>query len=244
MFNANPILNTKSFYTAPAYRKKTFSISGAINKSIILIVFTTLIASFTWYYGETIHFRFPKYWFTISGLLALLTAIIIRYKRHLAGVLSFVYALFKGVFLGAISSNYEMQFNGIVAQAVVLTLLVFFIMLLLYKFRIITVSKKLRAIVMASTTAIFTIYFISFMLYLFNLPPIPYIHGNGIIGIIFSVFVAVTASFHLLLDFSFFEKCRNYKFDINMEWYAALYMLVSVIWQYLSLLRLLRKVRN
>lgn len=243
MFTSNPILNKKSFYTAKADRKKTFSIQGAITKSLILLAFITTVAFATWYYGLAL-IPFGKHVIGISGVAAFVTAIIIRYKREWASWLSFVYGTFKGVFLGAISANYNAQFDGIVAQAVFLTLAVFILMLVLYLFKIIKVSQKLRSIVMTATGAILLIYLVSFLLYLFDLPPIPYIHENGWIGIAFSVFVTITASFHLLLDFDFFERARNYKYPNNIEWYAAFGLVISIIWQYLSLLRLLKKVKS
>lgn len=243
MFSVNPILNKKSFYTAPADRKRTFSISSAIHKSLILLGFIIVVAAATWYYGLT-SIPFGNKLIGISGIAAFITAVIIRYKRNWASWLSFVYGTFKGVFLGAISANYNARFDGIVAQAVFLTLAVFVLMLLLYNFKLIKVTQRLRAIVMTATGAIMLIYLCSFMLYFFGLPPIPYIHENGIIGIAFSVFVSATASFHLLLDFDFFERAKNYKFDSNIEWYAAFGLVISIIWQYLSLLRLLKKVRS
>lgn len=243
MFSSNPILNKKSFYTAKADRKETFSISGAIQKSLILLAFITTIAFATWYYGLA-YLPFGKHVIGVSGVAAFITAIVIRYKREWATWLSFIYGVFKGVFLGAISANYNARFDGIVAQAVFLTLAVFILMLVLYSFRIIKVTQRLRSIVLTATGAIMLIYLVSFLLYLFDLPPIPYIHENGWIGITFSVFVSITASFHLLLDFSFFERAKNYRFPHNIEWYAAFGLVISIIWQYLSLLRLLKKLKS
>lgn len=117
-------------------------------------------------------------------------------------------------------------------------------MLLFYNYRIIKITQKLRSIIYTATGAIMLIYLVSFLLYLFNLPPIPYIHANGWIGILFSVFISVTASFHLMLDFDFFERAQKYKYGSYNEWYAAFGLVVSIVWQYLSLLRLLKKVRS
>ncbi len=243
MLTSNPILNKKSFYTAKADRRKTFSISSAIHKSLLLLSFIILVAAATWYYGLSNH-ALGKNFIAVSGVLAFVSAVVIRYKREWVPWMSFVYGLFKGVFLGAISSNYNTRFDGIVVQAVFLTLAVFLIMLLLYNFRIIKITQKLRSIIYTATGAIMLIYLVSFLLYLFDLPPIPYIHANGWIGILFSVFVSVTASFHLMLDFDFFEKAQKYKYGSYIEWYAAFGLVVSIVWQYLSLLRLLKKVRS
>lgn len=243
MFSSNPILNKKSFYTAKAERRKTFSISGALSKSLILLLYITVIAALTWNYGVSQNY-ISKDLIGISGVLAFITAVIIRYKRNWASWMSFIYGLFKGIFLGAISANYNTRFDGIVGQAVFLTLAVFIVMLLLYYFKIVVVTKKLRSIIYTATGAIMLIYLVSFLLYLFGLPPLPYIHENGWIGILFSVFVCTTASFHLLLDFSFFERAQKYRYGSYIEWYAAFGLVISIIWQYLSLLRLLKKVRS
>jgi len=116
LFKSNPILNKKSFYTAKADRKEAFSIHGAIQKSVILLAFITAVAFATWYYGLA-YLPFGKHVIGISGVAAFVTAIAIRYKREWAPWLSFVYGIFKGVFLGAISANYNARFDGIVAQA-------------------------------------------------------------------------------------------------------------------------------
>lgn len=243
MFSSNPILSKKSFYTAPAERKKTFSISSAINKSLALLVFIIVVAASTWYF-ELSRVAFGKNLIAYSGVLAMITGFVIRYKRSWAPWLNFIYGLFKGIFVGSISALYQTQYKGIVVQSILLCLCIFLCTLLLYKLKLIKVNQKFRSMVYASSSAIFLCYLISFILYLFDLPPIPYIHENGLIGILFSLFVLATASFHVLLDFDFFERAVNYKYPSYIEWYAAFGLVVSIIWQYLSIMRLLKKVRS
>lgn len=239
----HPILNKQSFYAKPAERLTAFSVSGTIQKSLVLLLYLSVVIYICLSYGKEL---FPAYKYTVgaSAFLAFITAIIIRYKRDWAMPLSFVYLTFKGVFLAFISEAAELKFEGIVIQAIALCLLVFFIMLLFYRLKIIKVTQRLRSIIYAATSAIIALYLISFVLYWLDLPPIPYIHENGWIGILFSVFVSVTASFHLLLDFNFFERATRYRYPKNIEWYAAFGLLITIIWQYVSMLRLLRKVRS
>lgn len=239
----NPVLTNTQFYASPSERKFSFSIGSTINKSIILTLFLLLIAYLSWIRATEI-LAYCKWAIGISATLAFITAIIIRYKKNWASFLSFLYIFFKGVFLGLLSVQLENRFQGIVLQAVLLCILVFLSMFILYKFKIIVVTKQLRSVIYTATTAIILVYLVSFVLRLFDFPPIPYIHESGPIGILFSLFVSLTAAFHLVLDFEFMERAANRKFPIHMEWYAAFGLMVSIVWQYVSLLRLLKKVRT
>lgn len=243
MFTRNPILNEKSFYADVSERKETFSIHATLNKSLLLLAFTFVVALATWRWQLHLS-QHASTILGVSALAALVLGIIIRYKKPWAAPLSFLYAACKGIFLGVLSAQFEAKWSGIVVQAIFLCLLVFICMLLLYRFRIIKVNQELRAVIYTATMAIIIIYAISFLSYYFNLPQIPYIHESGIIGILFSVFVVGTASFHLLLDFDFIERASNKKYLPYFEWYAAFGLLVSVLWQYVSMLKLLKKLKQ
>ncbi|MEZ4977985.1 MAG: Bax inhibitor-1/YccA family protein [Chitinophagales bacterium] len=241
--SSNPILNKKSFYTAPADREKTFSLSGSLHLAMLLLSFIALVAASSWY--VSINFQsIPNYFLSLSAMLAVITGYVIRFKRSLAFPLSYVYGLFKGVFIGLISAKYNQLYHGIVIQAVALSFLVFMLMLFLYRFKLIVLTKRLRSIIISATSAIVLVYLLSFLLYILDLPRIPYIHENGWIGILFSVFVSLTAAFHLLLNFDFIERAQKYKYPSYMEAYAAFGLIVSLVWQYLSILRLLKKTKN
>jgi uncharacterized YccA/Bax inhibitor family protein len=137
----------------------------------------------------------------------------------------------------------EASYPGIVVNAALLTFLVMFSLLILYKERIVTVNEKFRSIVILSTMAIFGVYLLTFVLSFIGIS-IPYIHGNGIIGIGFSFLVVGIASANLLLDFDNIERSSNSGAPKYMEWYCSFSLLVTLIWLYIEMLRLLSKIQS
>ena len=154
-----------------------------------------------------------------------------------------IYAILEGLFLGGISAVFESRFPGIVIQAVALTFGVLFCLLAAYTTRLIKVTQNFRLGVVAATGGIVIIYAISFIGGLFGLN-VPYIHESGIIGIGFSLFVVVIAALNLVLDFDFIESGVEQGAPKYMEWYAAFGLLVTLVWLYLEILRLLAKLRG
>ncbi len=214
------------------------TVEGCVNKTIILSFIVLGGAMISWTYA-----------YTFSGLLMVMailgfaTAMFTIWKPQYSNISAPLYAVFEGLFLGAISFLFNSMFPGIVMQAVMLTLGVLFLMLFLYKSRIIKVTAGLRAGIIMATGAIALVYIITLVLGLFGIS-IPYIHSNGWIGIGFSVVVVGIASFNLLLDFDFFEKGSASGAPKYMEWYAAFGLMVTLIWLYLEILRLLAKLRS
>ncbi len=242
MPKGNPILSFKNFSSKKPNKPFALSIQSIMAKAFLLLLFIIVVAVLCMHFLPLLHIP-TKQVFMFSGVLAFIAAVFARFYKKQAKYLSFTYAFFKGIFIGAISINYANRYEGIIVQAIALTLLVFLCMFLLYYFKVIKVTKTLRSIVISVTSAIVTLYLISFILYFFNLPPIPYIHENGWIGILFSLIVSLTASFHLLLDFDFIEKISKRSSAKYLEWYAAFGLIISIVWQYLSILRLLKKSR-
>ncbi len=176
----------------------------------------------------------------IGGVvLGLLTA----FKPKLARFTSPLYAAAEGIFVGAISKLYEVQFDGIVLQAVGLTIGVFIMMLVLYSTGTIRVTDRLRKGIFAATGAIMLVYLASIVARLFG-SEIPMIHDAGIVGIGFSLVVVGIATANLLLDFDFIERGVKLGAPRYMEWYGAFGLIVSLVWLYLELLRLLSKLRS
>jgi uncharacterized YccA/Bax inhibitor family protein len=174
----------------------------------------------------------------IGGLvLGLVTA----FKKEWAPFTTLPYALLQGLFLGGISLQYEKQFSGIVPLAVGLTLGTLGALLFAYKSRLIRVTENFRLGVVAATGGIALFYLVSFVLSLFKIR-IPYIHESGPIGIVFSLVVVAIAAMNLVLDFDFIERGTSMGAPRYMEWYAAFGLLVTLVWLYLELLRLLAKI--
>ena len=145
--------------------------------------------------------------------------------------------------MGAISAMFESMYPGIALQAIFLTLTILFSLLLAYKSGLIKVTENFRLGVVAATGGIFLVYLFSMIgnMFGFNMP---YIHESGLMGIGFSVFVIVIASLNLVLDFDFIEHGAENNAPKYMEWYAAFGLLVTLIWLYVEILRLLAKMRE
>jgi uncharacterized YccA/Bax inhibitor family protein len=154
-----------------------------------------------------------------------------------------VYAIAQGVVVGAISRAYSIQYSGIVLQAVGATLGVFVAMLVMYRTGIIRVNDKFRRVVMSAMVGLLIFYGVSF---LFNLlgANITFFNDASLIGIGFSIFVAGLAAASLALDFDFIERGEKEGLPKQMEWFAALGVVITLVWLYLEILRLLSKLRD
>lgn len=175
---------------------------------------------------------------------ALIVGVLTGFKPKLARFTGPIYAIAQGAAVGAISHIYDAQYDGIVIQAVGLTIGVFVMMLVLYSSGAIRVTDKLRKGVIAATGAVVLIYLVSLGARLIFNTDVPMIHESGPVGILFSLVVVGIASMNLLLDFDFIEKGVAMGAPRYMEWFGAFGLIVSLIWLYLELLRLLSKLRS
>lgn len=219
----------------------TMSVQGTAIKTLGLTAILLVTASYAWIAlgrGELSMGVLMG-----SGIAGLVLALITCFKPALAVWTAPLYAAAEGVFLGAISARFENVYNGIVVNAASLTMMTLLAMLIIYSNRWIVVTDKLRTGIFAATGAIFLLYMVSFLLRLFGIE-IPYIHASGPIGIAFSLFVVGLAAFNLLLDFDFIERSSEAGLPKNMEWYGAFALLVTLIWLYLEILRLLAKLQD
>jgi len=154
-----------------------------------------------------------------------------------------VYAVLEGLFLGAISAFFEYKFHGIVIQAAGLTFLTLFAMLFLYRTGIIKVTEKFRMGVFAATGAIALMYLASFILGLFGVN-FPMMHSGGTLGIVIGVVICGVAALNLVLDFDFIEKGSENRLPKYMEWYSSFALMVTLVWLYLEILRLLSRINS
>ncbi len=182
-------------------------------------------------------------WLFPVVLGALGVAILTIFKPNLARFTAPLYALLEGAFLGAISGLYNAAYDGIVIQAVGLTIGVFAVMLFLFATRIIKVTDKLRMGIVAATGAVMLVYLANFVLSLFD-AEVPFLHDTGPMGIGISLVIVAIAAFNLLLDFDFVERGVAAGAPAKMEWYAAFGLVVTIVWLYLELLRLLAKLQS
>ncbi|MEM7682421.1 MAG: Bax inhibitor-1/YccA family protein [Planctomycetota bacterium] len=230
------------------------TVGGTAVKSLITLAIVVAGAGLTWgaymkgvQSGETAGWLFPA---MIGGAIGgLIFAIATAFKPHWAPFTTPIYGLLQGLFLGGISAMYQNSFtpesglNGIVAQAVLLTMGTAGGMFILYAARIIRVTDKLRAGILIATMGVLLAYVASFVMSLFG-ATMPYLHDSGPIGIGISLVIVAVAAFNLLLDFDFIERGTAMRLPKWAEWYGAFGLMVTLIWLYLEMLRLLAKLKN
>jgi uncharacterized YccA/Bax inhibitor family protein len=220
------------------------TLNGTVHKTALLLIGLIATAAITW--RRTMITEDPSSLFpylivgTIGGLAVGFTTI---FKKEWSPVTAPLYCVLQGLFLGIFSAIFEQRFPGIVFQAVSLTFGTLASLLLAYQTGLIKATENFKLGVTAATGGIMMIYLINFAMSFFG-SGIPYIHESGTFGILFSLFVVVIAALNLVLDFDFIENGVEQKAPKYMEWYAAFGLLVTLIWLYLEILRLLAKMRS
>jgi len=244
MRTSNPALNDKVFDLERSATGDVMTINGTVNRTGILLCLLMLTAVFSWdkaYSAVNPGALYP--WLIGSAIAGFVIALITVFKKTAAPITAPIYAAVEGILLGILSAFYEMQFPGLVFQAVLLTFGTLFALLIAYRSGVIKATENFKLGVVAATGGIALIYLVTFVLSFFNVS-IPFIHGSGTIGILFSLFVVVIAALNLVLDFDFIERGAERRAPKYMEWYAAFGLLVTLIWLYIEMLRLLSKLRS
>lgn len=240
MRSSNPILNEKTFDSFSYIGSDTMTIQGTTNKALIMFGLLLAGAAFTWMNMNT-NLAMPL---MLGGAIGgFIVAMITIYKQEWAPKTVPIYAILEGLFIGGISSYFDARFPGIVIQAVSLTFGVFFCLLFCYKSGLIKATENFKLGVVAATGAIALVYMASMILRMFG-TSIPFIHESGMIGIGFSLVVVVVASMNLILDFDFIEDASAKGAPKYMEWYGAFGLMVTLVWLYLEMLRLLSKLSS
>jgi uncharacterized YccA/Bax inhibitor family protein len=239
--SSNPALNANIFNTAKALSssKETMTVQGTVNKTTILLLCAIFTASWTW--GMPVQQAMGLG--LVGAIGGFIVGMITHFKKESAHITAPVYALLQGLFLGGISSMLEQRYPGIVIQAIGLTFGTLFSLLGAYKSGLIKVTENFKLGIAAATGGIAIFYFASFILGFFGVR-FSAIHGSGIMGIGFSLIVVVIASLNLVMDFDFIENGEAVGAPKYMEWYAAFGLIVTLIWLYIEILRLLSKLRD
>ena len=239
--SGNPALNTKTFSGFDMTTGASMTIMGTVHKTALGLLLLMSTALFTW--------NMPAGDPRATGLMivgmigGLIVAIITIFKHHLAKYTVPAYALLEGLALGGISKFFEVMYPGIVNQAVMLTFGTLGALLLAYRSGLIKATENFKLGIVAATGGIFFVYLISWILSWFSVS-IPLIHSNSNMGILFSIVVVVIAALNLVLDFDFIEEASEKGAPKYMEWYGAFGLLVTLIWLYLEILRLLAKLSS
>jgi uncharacterized YccA/Bax inhibitor family protein len=231
-----------------ATRSTTMTVQGTAVKTLVLLAVMAATATWSWNALASGDIAFGVV--AISGIGGFVVALITIFKPTTAPWTAPIYAAFEGVFLGAISQVIQIQYaekypaaGGIVVQAVSLTGGVLFVMLFVYATRLIRVTEKLQMGIVVATGALALFYVVSMVLRLFGFGA-PAVFAATPLGIGFSLFVVGLAAFNLLLDFDFIEKGAQHEAPKYMEWYGAFGLMVTLIWLYIEILRLLMKLAD
>jgi len=244
MRTSNPTLNDNVFsgYGRAISTGDSMTVQGTVNKTGVLLLLALLTASWTWrmYYTAA---DSMGVWVLGGAIGGFIVALVTVFKKQWAGVTAPLYALLEGLVLGGISSFMEGRYPGIVIQAVGLTFGTLFGLLFAYRSGLIKATENFKLGVVAATGGIALVYIATMVLGLFNIR-MPYIHESGLIGIGFSLFVVVIAALNLVLDFDFVENGAAQGAPKYLEWYAAFGLMVTLIWLYIEILRLLSKMRS
>jgi uncharacterized YccA/Bax inhibitor family protein len=242
--SGNPVLGEKKFEkTVDRFDNNVMTQSGTLNKFGLMMLLLMAAASFTWKAAGEGKNVMP--WMIGGAIGGFIIILILSFKPRLSAILAPIYALLEGVFVGAISAYYNNAFNAyapnIVMQAVGLTFGVVIAMFALYKFGVIKATQRFKSVVFAATAGIAVFYLLSIVLGMFGVT-MPLIHESTTMGIIFSLVVVAIAALNLILDFDMIEQGSAMGAPKYMEWYGAVGLLVTIVWLYLEILRLLSKL--
>lgn len=229
-----------------SWAPRVMTVGGTITATAVLMVILLVSAVFGWNstteLADGAGVSLPG--LALGGILVgFVCAIAVHFKPMMAKWLGPVYAVAQGFFLGAISKAYNTQYEGIVVQAVGATMAVFLVMLVLYRTQIIKVTDRFRRTIISATIGLMVLYLVSFVFSLFGATP-SFISSPSLFGIAFSLFAAGLAAMNLALDFDFIEKGAEQQLPKGMEWFAAFGLLITLVWLYLELLRLLSKLNQ
>lgn len=238
MRTGNPTLSQKTFQQVEQAvpGSGTMTISGTINKTAILFFILILGAAISWYQPSP-----PFIWGGAIG--GFIVAMVTVFKKEWSPITAPIYAGLEGLFLGGISLQYASMYNGIVFNAVLLTLGTFAAMLMAYRSGLIQVTQKFRMGVIAATGGIALVYLASFVLSFFGIN-FGLLHGSGMMSIGFSILIVGVAALNLVLDFDMIEKGAQANAPEYYEWYTSFGLIITLVWLYIELLRLLSKLQR
>jgi uncharacterized YccA/Bax inhibitor family protein len=240
---SNPALNEKAFRGEVAVGGEAMTLQGTVNKTGVLLLCVVATAAWTWGLAHSEAPGAAVPWM-IGGLLGgLLTALVTIFKRSWAPITAPLYALLEGLVLGGISAMFEKAYPGIAIEAVGLTFATLFVLLLAYKSGVIRATQGFKIGVIAATGGIALFYVVAMLLGFFNVN-VGILYSGSPVGIAFSVFVVIIAALNLVLDFDMIETGVSMGAPRYMEWYGAFGLMVTLIWLYLEILRLLAKARR
>ncbi len=252
MKTSNPTLNGNTFENLPRTQyggiideSTRMTLTGTVNKTGMLLLCVMATAAYTWYqFSESLDPTSVAPLMILGLIGGFIVAMVTCFKKEWSPVTAPIYALLEGLALGGISAFINLRYPGIAMQAVGLTFGTLLVLLLAYRSGLIPVTDKLRMGIVAATGGIAVFYLLTMLLGFFHISLFSSVFGNGLIGIGFSLFVVAIAALNLVLDFDFIERGAQYGAPKYMEWYGAFSIIVTLVWLYLEILRLLSKLRS
>ena len=239
---ANPILNENRFNEQERILQGVpMTVNGTIQVTLFLGLLLICSAAFVW---SRIGAGFTDLGMMLTGggvIVGFILAFIITFTKN--KYLIPVYAVCEGCALGGISAVMETQFPGIVIQAVAGTFAALFSMLILYKLNVIRATDKFRSVIFISTVSIAVVYLVDIIGSFFGLH-VPVINSVSPAGIAVSLFIVVIAALNLILDFDYVEKGEQMMLPKDYEWYGAFGLMITLVWLYMEILRLLAKINR
>ena len=247
MRTSNPALSGSTFGTGVATSGEGMTIAGAVNKTGILLICCVATAAWTWnrFFSATPEEAMASIsmLLVLGGIGGFILAMVTIFKKEWSPVTAPIYALLEGLVLGGVSAMLEFRYKGIAIQAVALTFGTLVAMLLAYRSGIIRMSDKLRLGIVAATGGIAVFYLLQFVLGRFGIQ-FHAINSGSPLGIGFSIVVVIVTALNLVLDFDLIEQGAQYGAPKYMEWYAAFALMITLIWLYFEILRLLGKLNS
>jgi uncharacterized YccA/Bax inhibitor family protein len=251
MKTSNPALSENTFrnlssaqYGGVIDETTRMTLTGTVNKTGILLLCVLATAAWTWrLFLQSHDMADVTPWMLLGVFGGLICAMVTIFKKEWSPITAPIYALLEGLVLGGLSALMEVRYPGIAIQAVGLTFGTLFVLLLAYRSGMIQVTQKFRLGVVAATGGIMVFYLLQMLMGFFGFQ-FTSINGSGPIGIGFSLIVVAVAALNLVLDFDFIERGVQYGAPKYMEWYGAFGIIVTLVWLYLEMLRLLSKLRS
>ena len=240
---SNPALNENTFDGRVAIAGEAMTLQGTVNKTGVLLLCVVITSAWTW---GIAHSQAPEAalpWM-MGGLVGgLVFALVTIFKKEWSPITAPVYSLCEGLVLGGISALLERTYPGIAIQAMGLTFGVTAVMLMLYRTGVLRATPKFTVGVVAATGGIFVVYMVDLVLGIFG-RHVPLLNSSGPLGIGVSAVIVIIAALNLILDFDFVETGVHARAPKYMEWYGAFGIMVTLVWMYMEILRLLSKVRQ
>ena len=253
MKTSNPALSDKTFrgLGGGSYGQaglidaaNRMTLSGTVNKTGILLILALATAAWTWHvFMQSLDAASVAPFMLLGVFGGFILAMVTIFKKEWSPITAPLYALAEGLFLGALSAFMETRYPGIGIEAVSLTFGTLFVLLIAYQSGLIKVTQKFRLGIIAATGGICVFYLMQMLLGFIGVR-FASINGSGVIGIGFSLVVVAVAALNLVLDFDFIERGVQYGAPKYMEWYGAFGIMVTLVWLYLEILRLLSKTRS